>query len=159
MTISCRIFRVCGALLLLNGGLWAQDASPSLGDVARRARKERPSATHAPAKRITDDQDEPDASGVWRTRLCSNVVCYTLSIALPKSPRWIRPSEEPRPLLIPVAGHEDDLSHAIRVYKAELIPTNLASADVAKKAFLQACFRGQNISDGPRRFQAMSVFP
>ena len=151
MTISCRTFRVCSAVVLLSAGVWAQDAPPSLGDVARKARKERSSDTQAPAKRITDDQDEPDAGGVWRTRLCSNVVCYTLSVSLPKSPRWIRPSVEPRPVLIPLAGHEDDLTHAIRVYKAELLPTNIGTADVAKKAFLQAWFARPEYFGQPAR--------
>lgn len=155
----CRTFRACSALLLLSGGLWAQDASPSLGDVARSARKERSSATRAPSKRITDDQDEPDAGGVWRTPLCSNQVCYTLSISLPKSPRWIRPSEEPRPVLIPLPGHEDDLSHAIRVYKAEPFPANVATADIAKKIFLQVWFSRPEYFGQPARISSDERLP
>jgi len=159
MTAFCRTSRSCGALVLLSAGLWAQDASPSLGDVARNARKERSSATHAPAKRISDDQDEPDAGGVWRTRLCSNLVCYTLSISLPKSPRWIRPSAEPRPVLIPLVGHEDDLPHAIRVYKAEPLPTNVATADIAKKTFLQVWFSRPEYFGQPARISSDERLP
>jgi hypothetical protein len=151
MKAAYRTFRVCGALVLLSAGVWAQDSSPSLSDVARKARKERSSEIHTPAKRLTDDQDEPDAGGVWRTRLCSNLVCYTLSVSLPKSPRWIRPSGEPRPVLIPVAGHEDDLTHAVRIYKAEQIPTNNGTADAAKRAFLQAWFSRAEYFGQPAR--------
>jgi len=159
MIISWRTFRVCSALALLAGALWAQDGSPSLGDVARSARKERSSAPHASGKRITDDQDEPEAGGVWRTRLCSNLVCYTLSVSLPKSPRWIRPSAEPRPVLIPLAGHDDDLTHAIRVYKAELLPTNIGTADVAKKTFLQAWFARPEYFGQPARISSDERLP
>lgn len=151
MMNSRRTFGICSVLLLLGGSLRAQDAAESLGDVARNARKERLTATHAPAKRITDDQDDPDASGVWRTRLCSNLVCYTLSVSLPKSPRWIRPSAEPRPVLIPLAGHEEDPTHAIRVYKAELLPTKIGTADNAKKTFLQAWFSRAEYFGQPAR--------
>lgn len=158
MKNSFLTFRVC-ALFLLGGALWAQDASPSLGDVARSVRKERSSATHAPAKRITDDQDEPDAGGVWRTRLCSNLVCYTLSVSFPKSPRWIRSSAEPRPVLIPLAGYEDDLDHAIRVYKAELLPTNVGTADAAKKTFLQAWFARPEYFGQPARISSDERLP
>lgn len=158
MTRFCRTFRVCGALTVLGAALWAQDASPSLGDVARNARKERSSAAHAPVKRITDDQDEPDAGGVWRVRLCSNIVCYTLSVSLPKSPHWIRPGAEPRPVLIPLAGHDDDLSHAIRVYKAELLPSN-GRADTAKKTFLQAWFSRAEYFGQPARLSNDEILP
>ena len=159
MTISCRTFRAYSTVVLLSACLWAQDASQSLGDVARKARKERSSATQGPVKRITDDQDEPDAGGVWRTRLCSNLVCYTLSVSLPKSPRWIRPSAEPRPVLIPLAGHEDDLTHAIRVYKAEPFPTNVATADIAKKIFLQVWFSRPEYFGQPARISSDERLP
>jgi hypothetical protein len=36
--------------------------------------------------------------------------------------RWSRGSVEPRPVLIPLAGHEEDSIRAIRVYSAESIP-------------------------------------
>lgn len=119
----------------------AQDTSPSLGDVARKTRKEHSSASHLPAKQVTnEEEDGPDAGGVWRVRLCSRTPCYELSIALPKNPRWIRPTAAPRPVLIPLVGHEDDMSHAIRVYAAESIGPAYPALDVAKRTFLQAWF-------------------
>lgn len=151
MTGPGRTIRNCSALILLSAALWAQETSPSLGDVARKARKERASTTHVPNQRITDDQDEPDAGGVWRTRLCSNVVCYSLSVSVPKSPRWIRAADEPRPVLIPVASHEDDLTHAIHLYKAELLPTTNGTADNAKKTLLQAWFSRAEYFGQPAR--------
>lgn len=131
-----------GIILLalgLSACVWAQDAAPSLGDVARKSRKEHASAAHQPARQVTnEEEDGPDAGGVWRVRLCSRTPCYELSIALPKSPKWIRPAAQPRPALIPIQGHEDDLSHAIRVYAAESITA--ISLDAAKRAFLQGWF-------------------
>ncbi len=116
----------------------AQEAQPSLGDVARQTRKEHSSVGHAPESQLSsEDEDGPDAGGVWRVRQCSPT-CYELSVTLPKSPRWVRPAEQPRPVLLPLAGHEDDLSRAIRVYKAESVPA--ISQDMARKTFLQAWF-------------------
>jgi hypothetical protein len=125
----------------LGASVWAQEGSQSLGDVARKTRKEHRSASHVPAKQVTnEEEDGPDAGGVWRVKLCSRIPCYELSIALPKNPKWIRPAAEPRPVLIPLVGHEDDLSRAIRVYAGESIGPNYPQIDVAKRAFLQGWF-------------------
>jgi hypothetical protein len=120
---------------------WAQESGPSLGDVARTTRKEHSSASHLAAKKVaTEEDDGPDLSGVWRVRPCpQTTLCYELSIVLPKSPKWTRDTNEPRPVLIPVAGHEDDPSRAIRVYAAETLAP-MQSAEVAKRTFLQAWF-------------------
>src|SRR5216684_447554 len=97
-------------------GAWGQDSSgQSLGDVARTTRKEHSSATHVPAKHAANGEDDgPDASGVWRARPCpTTTLCYELSTVLPKSPKWTRATSEPRPVLIPLAGHEEDPGRAI----------------------------------------------
>ncbi len=127
----------------------AQEPQPSLGDIARQTRKEHSSAGRAQANELSsEDEDGPDAGGVWRVRQCSPT-CYELSVTLPKSPRWIRPAEQPRPVLVPLAGHEDDLSRAIRVYKAESVPA--ISQDMARKVFLQAWFaRPEYFGQGAR---------
>jgi hypothetical protein len=124
------------------GGAWGQDSSgQSLGDVARKTRKEHSSTTHVPAKHVaTGEDDGPDASGVWRVRPCpTTTLCYELSIVLPKSPKWRRATSEPRPVLIPLAGHEEDPSRAIRVYAAETLAP-MQSVEVAERTFLQAWF-------------------
>jgi hypothetical protein len=121
---------------------WAQDSSgQSLGDVARKSRQERASEEHVPAKKVaTEDDDGPDAGGVWRLRPCpQTTLCYELSIVLPKSLKWSRGTSEPRPVLIPVLGHEDDPSRAIRVYAAEALAP-MQSVEVAERTFLQAWF-------------------
>ena len=46
----------------------------------------------------------------------------------------------PRPVLIPLAAHEDDMNRAIRVYAAESLGPNYAALDAAKRAFLQGWF-------------------
>ena len=122
----------------------AQDSSTqTLGDVARKARKEHSSA--APAKHVANGEDDgPDGSGVWRVRPCaSTILCYELSIVLPKSLKWTRQTSEPRPVLIPLpgrpSGQENDSDHAIRVYAAQTLAPN-QSADVAKRTFLQSWF-------------------
>ncbi len=115
-------------------------SSLSLGDVARKTRKEHASAGHIPASRVaTEDGDGPDAGGVWRVRLCTQSPCYELSVSLPKNPKWSRGTAEPRPVLIPLAGHEEDSSRAIRVYAAESLPQN-SNVNVAERIFLQGWF-------------------
>ena len=153
MMISRTTFRTLAALFAFGVSLgWAQETQPSLGDVARKTRKEHSSAGHVPAKQVTDEEEDgPDAGNVWRVRQCSAVVCYTLSVALPKAPRWIRPDAEPRPVLIPLAGYEEDLTHAIRVYAAESLKTTYASVDLAKKTFLQAWFTRPEYFGAPAR--------
>jgi hypothetical protein len=144
MTPSQRTTR--GFTLLAGLALWAalaawgQNSSPSLGDVARKTRKEHASAGHIPASRLaTEEEDGPDAGGVWRVRLCQYSPCYELSVNLPKSPKWSRGIAEPRPVLIPLAGHEEDSGRDIRVYAADSIPqTNNINA--AERIFLQGWF-------------------
>lgn len=155
MTFSLRVTRgwavVAGLALWASLGARGQDSSgqsssgqssssQSLGDVARKTRKEHASASHVPAQQVTnEDEDGPDAGGVWRVHLCPQTPCYQLSITLPKSPKWSRPAAEPRPVLIPLLGREDDPSRAIRVYAAESLPGTYAY-ERAERAFLQGWF-------------------
>lgn len=122
-------------------GAWGQDSSGTpLGDVARETRKERSSAAHVPAKKVaTEDDDGPDRGGVWRLRLCTLQPCYEFSITLPKNPKWSRAEQEPRPVLLPMPGHEQDASRAIRVYAAQSNDLKY-TADSFKRAFLQGWF-------------------
>ncbi len=132
-----------GALILLGGAYGSsQDSSgQSLGDVARSARREHSAAPRAGAQQImSEDDDGPDASGVWRLRSCwRDLPCYELSISLPKTPKWSRAPDPPRPVLIPL-GEGKDLSHAIRVYGADSLGPRYLSIDFAKRTFLQSWF-------------------
>ncbi len=122
------------------GALGQDSSGQSLGDVARKTRQERSATNHVPARKIaTEDDDGPDSSGVWRMRLCTITPCYELSISLPKNPKWSRAAQEPRPVLIPVSGHEEDSSRAIRVYAAESSDVKYF-VDAFKRTFLQAWF-------------------
>jgi hypothetical protein len=111
-----------------------------LGDVARKSRQEHSTPSHVPARRVTtEDLDGPDGGGVWRMRLCTISPCYELSITLPKTPKWSRAVEEPKPVMIPVGGHEDDPNRAIRVYAGQSIDLKYF-ADGFKRTFLQGWF-------------------
>ncbi len=136
------------ALALCTGlGAWGQDSSDpsssgqSLGDAARKARQEHSAAGHVAAKQSVNEEDDgPDPGGVWRVRLCTRTPCYELSVALPKSPKWTRSAVEPRPVLIPLAGHEADMDHAIRIYPGEGLAPVFAPVDFAKRGLLQELF-------------------
>jgi hypothetical protein len=142
MRFSLRITRV-GALMLACGlgvCVRAQESSPSLGDVARKSRQEHSAPTHVAAKQTaTEDDDGPDGGGVWRMRLCTITPCYELSITLPRNPKWSRAEQEPRPVLIPMSGQEEDSSRAIRVYAAESSDPKY-TVDTFKRTFLQGWF-------------------
>lgn len=126
-------------LLALITAAWAQD-SPSLGDVARKARKEHSSPAHVTAKQVTDeDEDGPDAARVWRVHLCPHLPCYEISITLPKSLKWRRLKEEPRPVVISLPGVEEDSKREIRVYAAGPIEPQY-QPDAAVRTFLQGWF-------------------
>lgn len=137
---TTRAFALLAGLALASFA-WGQDSSsPSLGDVARKTRKEHASASHIVAKQVTnEEEDGPDAGGVWRAQLCTQTPCYEISITLPKSPKWSRLREEPRPVLIPLSGHEDDPSHSIRLYAAQALP-RAYSLDSGTRTFLQLWF-------------------
>lgn len=135
-----------GMSLLIASALWlslgvlGQDSSQSLGDLARKTRKEHASASHVPASRVaSEDDDGPDAGGVWRVRQCGQAPCYEFSVTLPKSPKWSRAAAEPRPVLIPLPGHNEDSSRVIRVYAAESIPQTY-NINTAERVFLQGWF-------------------
>lgn len=117
-----------------------QDSSGQpLGDVARKTRREHMSTSHVPAKLMSEDDNGPDSGGVWRVRLCVLSPCFELSISLPKSPKWTRQTEEPRPVLILLPGHEEDSSRSIRVYGAEALPQNY-TYDSGTRMFVQGRF-------------------
>ncbi len=156
MTISLRTTRAAVALatLVLGSGLApGQDSSEqSLGDVARKTRQEHSSADHVAATHVANGEDDgPDSSGVWRLRPCpTTTLCYELSIVMPKSLNWERAASEPKPVLIPVTGHEKDPDRAIRVYAADpLAPSQ--SVDVAKRTFLQSWFAKPEYFGQPAR--------
>ena len=130
-----------GLALSASLAAWGQEsAGQSLGDVARKTRKEHSSAGHVPAQQVTnEEEDGPDAGGVWRVHLCPQTPCYQLSVTLPRNPKWSRPAAEPRPVFIPLLGHEDDPSRAIRVYAAESLPVTYGYQK-AERAFLQGVF-------------------
>lgn len=125
---------------IASGSAIAQESGQSLGEAARKARKEKSSTDHVAAKKVaTEDDDDPDAGGVWRVRICKYSPCYELSVVLPKEPKWRRKAEQPRPVLIPVNGHEDDSSRDIRVYAAESIEP-MYLLDKAGRTFVQGWF-------------------
>jgi len=141
------------ALLTSHAGLVAaaQDTSgQSLGDLGRKTRQEHSAPNHLSGKKLTDEDDGPDGGGVWRIRLCAIQPCYEFSVTLPKSPKWTRAQQEPRPVLIPIAGHEEDASRAIRVYKAEAIEP-MYVLDKAERTFLQAWFARPEYFGQPAR--------
>lgn len=116
-----------------------ENSGQSLGDLARKTRQEQSAPNHVSGKKLTDEDDGPDGGGVWRIRLCTLQPCYEFSVTLPKSPKWSRAEPEPRPVLIPSAGNEEDATRAIRVYAAQ--STDLKyTADTFKRAFLQEWF-------------------
>src|SRR5258708_38169657 len=96
--------------LLLSGvvvGARGQDTSgQSLGDLARKTRKERSSSTHVPAKHMANGEDDgPDGSGVWRARPCPTTPqSYELFIVLPQNPKWGGGTPEARAGLVPILG-------------------------------------------------------
>jgi hypothetical protein len=120
---------------------WGQDSGgQSLGDVARKTRKEHSSSDHVASSHVTnEDDDGPDSGGVWRVRLCQQSPCYELSVNLPRSPKWSRSEAQPRPVLIPLPGQEEDSRRTIRVYAAESIPQTL-NINAAERIFLQGWF-------------------
>jgi hypothetical protein len=140
MNRGLRTIRCIGLFGFAAGANLAAQDSPSLGDIARKTRKERASAAHVPAKQVTREEDDgPDAAGVWRVHLCPHLPCYELSVTLPKSMKWKRAAEEPRPVVIPLAGSENDSKREIRIYAAESIPP-IYVLDAAKRNFLQGWF-------------------
>jgi len=146
MRIPLRTIRgwmVLAALAVwVSSGARAQDSSgQSLGDVARKTRKEHAAPEHAPGKQlVNEEEDGPDTTGIWRVRLCTRTPCYELSIALPKSPKWTRAKAEPRPVLIPLPGPEADSNRMIRIYAAESLGPAYTPVDGAKRVFLQGWF-------------------
>jgi len=129
-------FVFCAAFVALG-----QDSSgQSLGDVARKTRQERSAPSHVPARKVaSEDFDGPDTSRVWRMRLCTISPCFELSITLPKTLKWARAAEEPKPVLIPLPGHEEDPGRSIRVYAGQSGDARYF-ADGFKRTFLQAWF-------------------
>ena len=134
------------AVLTLSAGVlvFGQDTSgqlPSLGDIARKTRKEHAAPGHVAGKRlVNEEEDGPDTTGVWRVRLCSRTPCDELSVTLPKEAKWTRPKEEPRPVLIPLPGHVQDAERVVRLYVAESLGPMYSPVDGAKRLFLQSWF-------------------
>jgi hypothetical protein len=115
--------------------------SPSLGELARKTRKDNSAPGHVRGKQLADEEnDGPDTTGVWRVQLCTRTPCYELSVVLPPELKWTRPQEEPRPVLIPLPGAQEDASRVIRLYVAESPAPIYSPLDVAKRGFLQGWF-------------------
>lgn len=130
---------VFSAALLIS----AQDSgqAQSLGDVARTTRKEHAAAGHIAGKQlVNEEEDGPDTTGIWRERLCTRTPCYELSIALPKDAKWTREKNEPRPVLLPLPGQNQDAERVIRLYNAESLGTTFSPLDGSKRLFLQSWF-------------------
>lgn len=148
MNISTGTTRAWAAMvaLVLSAGIYvsAQDSSrqaPSLGDVARKTRKERLAAGHVRGRQlVNEEEDGPDTTGVWRVRLCTRTPCDELSITLPKEAKWTRTKQEPRPVLIPLPGNDEDANRVIRLYVAESLGPMYSPVDGAKRLFLQGWF-------------------
>jgi hypothetical protein len=135
--------------LMLCGGLrsWGQDSvqSPSLGDIARKSRKEHASGSHVPARQVVnEEEDGPDPGGVWRLHVCSYLPCVDLAVSLPRTLQWTRPATQPRPVLISLKGQEEDPGRVIRIYAADMLSgtSNIARyyQDVARRTLLQELF-------------------
>lgn len=123
-----------------------------MGDVARKTRQEHSTAGHVAAKQALNEEDDgPDPSGVWRVRLCTRAPCYELSIALPKHPKWTRAPDQPRPVLIPLAGHEQDADHDIRIYAGEALGPIFNPVDSARSDFLRGWFARPEYFGQPAR--------
>ncbi|HLV86574.1 MAG TPA: hypothetical protein VKV39_06315 [Candidatus Sulfotelmatobacter sp.] len=152
MTSSRQIRAITGlaGLLLAGSRLWCQE-SPSLGEVARETRKDHSTSGRVSGKQLLSEEDDgPDSTGLWRLRTCVYAGCYELSISLPKSPKWIPAAGEPRRILIPVQGYEEDASHAIRIYAAEGLARG-NTIDVARRTLLQSWFaRPEYFGQGAR---------
>ncbi len=118
--------------------------SPSLGDIARKSRKEHSSVNHVPAKQVVnEEEDGPDPGGVWRLHACTYLPCFEVAIALPKTLKWTRLASKPRPVLISWKGPEEDPSHAIRIYAGEALPGTYSGPyypDAARRTLLQGLF-------------------
>jgi len=131
----------------------AQDSSnQSLGDAARQARKEHAEAGHVAARQlVNEEEDGPDTTGLWRVRACAFAPCHELAITLPKDVKWTRAKPEPRPVLIPLAGEEQDAEKTIRLYVAESLGPMYGPVDAAKRMFLQSWFaRPEYFGQGAR---------
>jgi hypothetical protein len=143
-----RVLIAAGALLLscdIHG--WGQDSgqSPSLGDVARKSRKEHASETHVPAKQVVnEEEDGPDPGGVWRLHSCAYLPCMEIAITLPKTLKWGRSANQPQPVLISLKSAEDDPSHAIRIYAGDVLSRTSNGGryyhDAARRTLLQELF-------------------
>jgi hypothetical protein len=126
---------------------WGQDSgqSPSLGDIARKSRKEHASGSHVQAKQVVnEEEDGPDPGGVWRLHSCAYLPCMEIAITLPKTLKWSRSANQPRPVLISLKSAEDDPSHAIRIYAGDALwgasDATRYYPDTARRVFLQELF-------------------
>ncbi len=131
------------AVLALCAGVSAgaqQAAEPSLGDVARKTRKEH-AAPHPPSRElVNEEEDGPDTTGVWRIHMCRQTPCGELTITLPKTPKWTRGKDEPRPVVIALPGAEEDANRVIRIYAAQSLQQTYGWVNTAAQQFLQGWF-------------------
>ena len=116
---------------------WTQDSTPDsssrpLGDIARKSRQERTDKDHIAAKKVLNE--EGSSKPVLTVHACKQLPCSSLSISLPAPVAWTRAGYIP----VPLPGHEDDKSHSIRVYEADILEAY--DVESAKHLFLQDWF-------------------
>jgi len=151
MSMRRTLSNLATAAALVLGGcalVPAQDSSqqtPSLGDIARKSRKEHAATNHVPAKQVvSEEEDGPDPGGVWRLHACTYSPCIEVSISLPKTLKWSRTTSEPRPVLVELKGNETDPVRVIRIYPAETQPSSLYVGmyrqEGARRTLLQELF-------------------
>lgn len=148
---TIRVWSAVATALLLCSGLSAQDSSsPSLGDVARQTRREHAEA-HMVAHKLTNDEDGPDTTGVWRIQLCTRQPCYEMTITLPKDVKWTRAAAEPRPVLLPLPGVGEDHDRVIQLFAAESLEPNFPNVDIAARTLLKVWFARPEYFGNPAR--------
>lgn len=123
-------------LIASAGAQAAPGQATPLGDIARKARRERSSKDHATAKLVSNEETDPTTN--WTVHACTLQPCFSLTITLPKGTERSRALSGPSYTLIPLRGHEADPSHAIRIYAADLLQAG--DLPQAKRLFLQEWF-------------------
>jgi len=120
-------------------GAQAQDASadaPSaLGDVARQSRKKH-AEEHVIAKKVLNEESEDRP--MMMVHACQQSSCSSLSITLPRGTNMKMAWTHFQYVAIPLPGHENDKTRAVRFYQADLL--NAGDLESAKRLFLQDWF-------------------
>ncbi len=130
----------------------AQDTpTPSLAEVARNTRKEHAAPHPAARGLVNEEEDGPDTTGVWRIQACLRLPCSELTVTLPKEIKWKRATDEPRPVLIPVAGPGEDPTRVIQLYAAEGLQPAFPMIEMAAKTLLKTWLARPEYFGNPAR--------